>query len=148
MLTINMANRAATQNTLPFNSMCRFGDAHLGASSSGLFSISGYTDAGVGIPALIRSGVFDLGTPQFKGFRYFYFGLDATGNLELAVFCDGEQIATYVVDGGASGYREIRVPIGRGARGRYWQWQVENVGGSFFALYSVKAMPVFLRTVR
>ena len=148
MLTINMANRAAAQNTLQFNSMCHFGDVYLGATAGGLYSLGGYTDHGTAIQALIKSGVFDLGTPRFKNFRYFYFGIDSTGRLELTVFCDGEQVATYDVDGGVSGYREVRVPIGKGARGRYWQWQVKNTGGAFFVLYSVMAMPVFLRTIR
>jgi len=148
MLTISMANRAAAQNTLPFNSMCRFGDAHLGATANGLYSLGGYTDHGAAIPALIKSGAFDLGTPRFKGFRYFYFGIDATGDLELSIFCDGELVASYSVDGGTRGYREVRVPIGRGARGRYWQWQVKNKSGAFFVLYSVQALPVLLRTIR
>ena len=148
MIELNLTNRAAAQTTKGYNSACVFGDVALGATSSGLYQIGGYTDDTAAIPALIKSGAFDLGTPRFKGFRYFYFGIDATGDLELSIFCDGELVASYSVDGGTGGYREVRVPIGRGARGRYWQWQVKNKSGAFFVLYSVQAMPVFLRTIR
>lgn len=148
MIEINLPNRAAAQTTLAYNSACMFDGVPLGATSAGLYRVGGYTDHGTAIPALVKSGAFDLGTPRFKGFRYFYFGIDATGDLELSIFCDGELVASYSVDGGTSGYREVRVPIGRGARGRYWQWQVKNKSGAFFVLYSVQAMPVFLRTIR
>jgi hypothetical protein len=52
--------------------------------------------------------------------------------------------ASYDVEGEANGDMNIRVPISRAHYGRYWQWQVENVDGSFFALYSVKSLPVIL----
>ena len=144
MLELNLTNRAAAQTTKDFNSACMFDGVPLGATASGLYRIGGYTDHGTAIPALIRSGMLDLGTERIKRFRFFYFGLQASGALKLTVLCDGTDAASYTVNGGNGGAREVRVPISRTYQGRYWQWQVENVSGSFFALYSVKALPVVL----
>ena len=144
MIEINLTNRAAAQTTLAYNSACMFDGVPLGATSAGLYRVGGYTDHGAAIPALLKSGLFDLGTERIKRFRFFYFGLQASGSLKLTVFCDGIEAANYTVNGGDGGAREVRVPISRTYQGRYWQWQVENVSGAFFALYSVKALPVVL----
>ena len=85
-----------------------------------------------------------MATERLKRFRFFYFGLQASGNLKLSVICDGTEVATYDVNVADGGMREIRVPIGRAAVGRYWQWQVENQNGAFFVLYSVRALVVTL----
>ena len=144
MLTINMANRAAAQNTLQFNSMCRFGDVHLGASGSGLFALDGYADDGVGIRALIKSGLLNLGMENKKRFRFFYFGVEASGPLTLTVHGDGVLAGQYTVAGLQPGLQVVRVPISREVNAWYWQWTVENSAGSFFVLHSVKALPVIL----
>lgn len=143
MLEINLKNRAITQTTVAFNSMCKCGNTYLGASDDGLFSIGGTSDDDVEIPALIRSGMFDLGTEKMKRFRFFYFGLECDGTLKLTLLCDGVEAASYTVSK-TTGVQEIKVPVSRAAQGRYWQWQIENIDGSFFALYSVKALPIIL----
>ena len=144
MLEVNLKNRAITQHTRTFNSMCKFGDHYLGASSSGLFRIGGYNDAGVQIPALSKSGMTDFGMASLKRFRFFYFGLETTGSLILKVFCDGTLAAAHTVTPATKGQRTVRVPVSRQHAGRYWSWSTENVNGSFFALYSVQAIPVIL----
>lgn len=144
MLELNLKTKAASQTTLPFNSMCKFGGEYIGASLSGLFRIGGYNDAGVQIPALIKSGMTDFGSNSVKRFRFFYFGLETTGMLTLKVFCDGTLAAAHTVTPAAKGQRTVRVPVSRKHAGRYWSWSIENVNGSFFALYSVQAIPVIL----
>lgn len=138
-----MRNRAITQTTLNYNSMCKFGDSYLGATSSGIFKIWGYDDNGVEIPSLIRSGMFDLGSESKKRFRYFYFGVDIVGSFKLTVFGDGESAGEYMAVGvPGQGVQNIRVPISRMRKARYWSWQIENIDGSFLVLYSVSALPV------
>lgn len=144
MIELNLKTKAASQTTLPFNSMCKFGDVYLGATSEGLYQLHGYTDAGVAIPALIKSGMTDFGSNSVKRFRFFYFGLETTGPLTLKVFCDGTLAASLTVTVATKGQRTVRVPVSRQHAGRYWSWSIENVTGSFFALYSVQAIPVIL----
>lgn len=142
MLEINIKTRAAAQTTKAYNSMCRFGGEYLGATSSGLFKIGGYVDDTQQINARIDTGKLDMGINNSKRFRFFYFGVDTSGYLKLSAFADGVLAFTQTVKG--KGLGNIRFPVPRTAQPRYWQFKLENVNGAFFALYSIKALPVVL----
>ena len=144
MIELNLKTRAAAQTTVPFNSMCKFGEHYLGATTAGLFRINGFTDAGTAIPALIKTGKIDLGTERLKSIRYIYFGMEATGDLELTLYVDGVEKLTRTIPQPPTGRQMIRVPIPRGLKGRYWEFKIENTDGCFFVLYSVKIFPVVL----
>lgn len=144
MLELNLNTKAATQTTQAYNSMCMLGDIPLGCTSSGLHRIGGFSDHDVAIPALIRSGKTNFGTERPKRARFFYFDLECTGDLSLSIYCDGGTVAEYAVDVGDGGVRRVRVPVSRVNSGVWWEWQIENVDGSFFALYQVQALPVIL----
>lgn len=148
MLDVNLKNKAVTQSTRNFNSMCRFGNDFLGANSAGLYRICGYSDSGTEVPATIRSGTFDLGTERFKRFAYIYIGLETTGDLELDILCDGEFMCTLDIPYPGAGKREVYVKVPRGLKARYWAWELRNVNGSFFVLYSVKLLPVVLQSAK
>lgn len=143
MLELNLKTKAATQTTKAYNSMCKFGDKYLGATGAGLFEIGGYNDNGSQIAARVDSGQFDSGMNNKKRFRYFYFGLETAGSLKLSVYGDGMLAGEYTVTN-KSGMQNVRVPISRSVKARYWQWRIENISGAFFALYSVEALPVVL----
>jgi hypothetical protein len=143
MIEINLTNKAAAQTTVDFNSMCKFGDRYLGASSSGIFEIDGYNDNGTAIQTLVKSGKFDLGSERRKRFRFFYFGLETDGELTLSIFADDVLAAQYDVSPEPT-VQLVRVPISRETNARYWQWQIENVSGAFFSIYDVKAIPIIL----
>jgi hypothetical protein len=144
MIQHNVNNGASSQTTKDYNSMCLFNGKVLGCNENGLFLQEGRTDNGTNIDARIDSGMFDLGMNNKKRFRFFYFGLEATGPIILSIYGDGVLAAEYAVENGKSGIQNIRVPISRETKARYWQWRIENVRGAFFALYSVEALPVFL----
>jgi hypothetical protein len=148
MLEVNLKTLAVSQTTAAFNSMCKFGDEYLGATSAGLFKICGYSDGGVEVPCTLRSGMFDLGTERNKRIAYFYLGLETTGDLELDLLCDGEYMCTLDVPYPGEGKREIMVKVPRGLTARYWAFELRNVDGSFFALYSVKVLPVVLQSAK
>jgi hypothetical protein len=145
MIELNLVNKAPSQSTLNFNSMCKFNGEYLGASSTGVYKMVGYNDNGVQIPSIVKSGMNDFGSHSQKRFRFFYFGVETTGDLILKVFADGSIVGEeYSTSPLAQEVRTIRVPISRKGQARYWSWSVENVDGSFFSLYSVKALPVIL----
>lgn len=124
--------------------MCKFGDNYLGATASGIHRIGGFTDNGIAIPALVKSGDMDFGTHALKRPRFFYFGIRSTGDVKLLIFCDGNLVTEYNVGSTKGEIREVRVSVGRGNNGRYWAWGIENVNGAFVALYSVKAIMLFM----
>lgn len=144
MLEINLYNKAISQTTLSFNSMCNFGDNSLGVSENGLFLLDGYNDASVEIPALIKSGLFDFGTWHPKRGRFFYFDLETTGDLKLSIFCDGKDAAEYTTSSNTTDIQRICIPIGSGNQGVWWNWQIENIDGCFFVLYRVDALMIIL----
>lgn len=145
MIALNLKTRAATQTTEAFNSMCRFGDTYLGVTNQGLFRIQGYADAGVQIPAVFKLGKTDFGTDRMKRISYVYLGLETTGALKLNVYCDGVFKKAYDVPYPGTGKQEVVVKIpDRGLIARYWEFGVESVSGCFFALYSIKILPVVL----
>jgi len=144
MIELNLKTRAAAQTTKTYNSMCRFGDKFLGATDAGMFEIGGGSDNGVQIPMLVKSGMTDFGVANLKRFRYFYFGLESDGDCLLKVYVDGALAASMDVSPTSAGRFDVRVPVSRSFLGRYWAWSVENVDGSFVALYSVQALPIVL----
>lgn len=148
MLQLNLKNNAASQTTENFNSMCRVGDKYYGASDTGIYRICGYSDNGVMIPALIKSGTMDFGMDNQKRFRFFYFGVETDGELLLKVYCDNVLAGQMTVVSKIAGMYQVRVPINRSYKSRYWSWSIENVTGTFFALSSVTALPVILHPGR
>lgn len=148
MIELNLKTKAAVQSTLTYNSMCKFGDVYLGATSAGIGRICGYSDNGVEIPAVVATGMFDLKTERNKRFAYVYLGLETNGAMEIELWCDGVYKVTLSVPYPGSGKREIYAKVPRGLRARYWQLRIKNVDGSFFVLYSVKLLPVVLQSAK
>lgn len=147
MLRLNLKNRAISQVTQKYNSACLVNGVPLAVTEQGLVRIGGFSDCGKPIRAWMFSGKFDLGADNIKRFRYFYFGVKGDGDLRLSIYADDKLVRDYVVPVDAHrGRQEIRVMVGRGAAARYWRWRVENVGGSFFSLYSVRALPCHVLT--
>lgn len=146
MLRQNLKTRAISQVTQKYNSACMFRGKPYAATDKGLFRIAGYKDGDLPIRAWMLSGKFDLGADNIKRFRYFYFGVKADGDLRLSVYADDKLVRDYIVPVTTHERQEIRVMVGRGAAARYWQWKVENINGSFFVLYSVRALPVPVKT--
>lgn len=148
MLEINIKNRAISQTTLPFNSMCNVNGITLGATGSGLFVLGGYNDNGSEIPMLLKSGVTDFGINNQKRFRFVHVTGEANGDCVFKMFADGVLVVTLDIIPDESGVFDVRAPVSRTAVGRQWQWQIENVDGAFVALYSVEALPVILHPGR
>lgn len=144
MLEVNIKNRAVSQTTRQYNSICNFADKQLAVDSEGIKAVEGFTDSGQGIGAYIKSGKFDLGTERIKRLRFVYFGLEANGHIRLCLFVDDRLAGQLIVP--VQGRQEVRVPVSRKFEGRYWQWQVENMGGTFFVLYSVRVLPIPVHT--
>lgn len=144
MIEVNLKNKGASNTTLAFNSMCRFGDIYLGADSTGLYQLTGANDDGSNISSYIKTGKFDLGTERLKSIRYFYFGLETTGAMQLTVYVDGVEKLTRAIKYPGAGRQTVRVKIPRGLKGRYWEFKLANTDGCSFVLYSVQIFPVVL----
>ena len=148
MLEVNLKARAISQSTLPFNSMCKVGDAYLGCTDSGLFTIGGYNDNGAEIPMLIKSGTTDFGIGNQLRFRRVYVTGEANGQCKFTLFADGIEAASLDIVPDDDGIFDVSVAVSRAHVGRQWSWKIENVNGSFVALYKVEALPIILHSSR
>lgn len=117
----------------------RLGARLYGAMDDGLYRMEGDDDEGVPIDAEWMLGFEDFGNEAVKAQRVAYLGLTSDGPVELLVRVDraGAQMYTYAVERpheDAEGEAPMRVKLGRGLKGRYWQMGMRNVDGSFFSL--------------
>ena len=117
----------------------RLGARMYAAMDDGLYRMEGDDDAGVPIDAEWTLGYEDFGNEAVKTQRVAYLGLTSDGPVELLVRVDhkGEELYIYSVERpheDAEAEAPMRVKLGRGLKGRYWQMGMRNVDGSFFNL--------------
>jgi hypothetical protein len=135
MLAINTRTNAVTEySNMAFNSFATFNGVVLGASADGIMALQGDTDSGAPIAASMTSGQLDFDSAQHKRVSAGYVGYRADGVLTLALAVDGVPATSNTLAPRAAGLHPSRTPFGRGARGRYWQWQLANSGGAGFTL--------------
>ena len=125
-----------------------------GSNSAGVFALEGDTDLGSAIPSAYLSGVTDLpnegqyGSPadafMQKTILDIYLGMTIFEEAGIFWLRTDETISRRYTYRGTSftdlGVRNIRIRgIGKGIKGRYWQFGYENEFGSDFRIESVLA---------
>lgn len=148
MIELNIKTGAPSHTTLAATSMCNFGTVSLCTTTAGLFVMGGASDNGTDISMLMRSGMFDLGASNDKRFAYFHLGLEATGDMEMEIFCDGVSSYTAEIPYQEDGRRNVLVKVPKGLSARYWAFELRNIDGAFFVLHSVKIVPITLLSAR
>lgn len=141
---------ALTQYTnFPFNSFAVFGGRYLGASSDGIFELTGDTDNGTAIAATARFGITDMGTSMLKRVNSVYVGYRAALGkraLLLRVTTNETQQRDYGVKPSISaGLHTTRVDLGLGVESRYWQFELRNRDGADFSVDTVDVAVTPLR---
>lgn len=129
-----------------FNSFASFQGRYYGASSEGLYELSGATDDGVEIPASIMFGRQNFGSSRQKRVLRAYLGGTSGGKMILRVVGDDGAVRTYstnVALGDTPSYR--RADPARGLTAHYWQFEIRNEGGADFALDGLDLYPVILQ---
>lgn len=108
-----------------FNSMTKFQDQYLGASSAGLFVLD--DDASVEpITATLTTGRLHFGSEFQKRCSDFYLAMRSEGVVTLRVTTDEDNTYTYVVDPlTIATLNQRRTWIGKGAKGKYWTFELE-----------------------
>lgn len=149
--TMHTTSKAATRYTnYPFNSFMRVGGRYYGVTDTGRYRLEGEDDAGTPIAAKLRQGMSSLGTRLLKRIATAYLGYTADGDLRIKVIVANEvngarEAHVYRLrPKGAGSLREGHVPIGRGLKSVYWDFQIENVDGADFALDVVEILPLLL----
>lgn len=140
---MNLLNQAiSTYSEYPFNDLAYFNGRYLGATDTGIYVLSGDTDAGGIINSTIKTGPMDFGIKQTKWIRDVWLTYRTDGNLAL-VFSVDEDATTEVERATVETSEELqeeKVKVPRGLKGRYWTIELKNLLGADFDIDKLEVM--------
>jgi hypothetical protein len=141
---LNLRRKALTEYTnYGFNSYGHFRDAMLSAGDDGLFLHAGQdSDDGDPIAARVRTGKESFGTSFNKRVPRIYASFRANGGMRFTTITSqgGERVYALPYNG-LDEIQERRVPVGRGPKSPYWQFEMLNVDGSDFLIEKMQPYP-------
>lgn len=141
---LNQASNAASRyEGFDFNSLTEAGGRYLAASGAGIHELGGDDDAGVAIASYLLTGDLDFGSEMQKRLTDLYVGGNASGALKVVVSADGIP-ASYTLPAG-TGMQNRKAQLGRGAKGRYWRVELQNIEGSAFEPDEIAMLPEILK---
>lgn len=127
---LNTQNNAASEyQGLAFNSLCKLGTRYFGATESGIYEMTGTKDAGLDIATYIQTGLMDFGSSLEKSVPYAYLGCDAEGRVALGVSVSEKASVRqywYEITSDNEAVNNLKVPIGKGLKGRYWKFEIAS----------------------
>ena len=127
---MNARTAAVTEySNYVFNSFGKLGNKYIGASSSGLYELSGDTDAGTNIIADIKSGFAQWSSTHLGSIRNAYLATKGGGNFVLKIIT-GEGL-TVVYSLTADSMQSTKIHIGKGLRTRYFAFELISTGQDF-----------------
>lgn len=131
--SVERGGASAGYENFPFNSFARIGGRIFAAADTGLYELTGDTDAGEPIRAWADLGQRNFGSTMLKGISNAY--LTASSDSRLVVQVTTPEGRTYCYRArGAGPMQAQRVDFGRGLRATYLNLEIMNDGGGDFDL--------------
>jgi hypothetical protein len=135
---LNLRKRALTEYTnWSFNSFATFGGGLYAAGPNGVYQLGDYDEdrevggAAVDIPFVVRTGKHNFDTSYAKRVPRIYLGAAADGPLEFRTITGADGARAYLLPHNQSDEVQLRrVPVGRGPKATYWQFEVRNREGA------------------
>jgi hypothetical protein len=117
-----------------FDSFAIIGGTHYAAGSDGIYELDvGGTDQAAPIAASFETGAISFKSEYLKRMESVYAAYRTTGDILVSVRTDEGKQYTYNMKYDHNPLiKQRRVPIGKGLKGKYWQFKFENVGGASF----------------
>jgi hypothetical protein len=146
-LKLNLRNSAVSQySNFDFDAYCSFGGECLACGSAGIYSLGGSDDDGTDIDSLAKTMTMDFGVPNQKRVRSLFIGGEWGGWLKVSISDDDGEVREYLTPPLENSNLEEgnKVAVGRDGKGRYWNFQVENVEGCDFSIDGIDALLVVL----
>lgn len=134
----------STYSNFNFSGSCVFNDEVLLINKSGMYKKGGSTDDGNDIYASIQTAALSFGTSHLKRCLNVYLGIYNTGHLVLKASVDGGVSAYYEVTRATENLQTQRITLGKGLKGRYWQFQLITQDNADFELESIDFLPISL----
>lgn len=144
---LNTRKAALTEYDFQFNSYAFFNGQVLAASPSGVVALGTQSkDNAANITARVRVASTDYGVSVLKRVPRIYTGMKADGDLLFRTIVTGAIPRTYrLPNNHVVGFQQRRVPVGKGPKSRYWQFEWENEKGADFSLQNLLVYPTALR---
>lgn len=138
---VNLDNSASVQyEQYGFNSFLQRGNDYYGVANDGIYKLSGTTDNGDPIKALIELAKSNLGIAQEKALPNVYLSASSDGALVLKVVV-GDNTHYYTARSSSQTLDKHRVDLGRGLKDIYWQLGVKNENGDDFNIAGIELLP-------
>jgi hypothetical protein len=144
---LNTRRNALTEYNFQFTSYALFNGLVLGVSPAGVVVLGTQAvDDTLPITGRARTGKADYGEAHLKRVPRLYVGGEFDGDVLFRTIVDATGTRTYrLTHNHVDGMQQRRVPIGKGPKARYWQYEVEGEDGADFTLENVLAYPTGLR---
>jgi len=132
---LNTETGALSQYTnFDFNSFCIFNGHNLAACSTGIYLLEGDNDDGTDIDASFSPGINDFENAQVKRMLNAYVPFKGDGQLYLKVTSDDGIQHEYILESVGERTRTVKTKIGKGKKGRWFETEIANIGGTDFEI--------------
>lgn len=149
-LVVNtITNSTVRYANYPYNSFAEIDGKYYAAGPTGLYQIDiGTADGVTKIDAFVTSGKTDFGSEFQKRVENIYAAMRSEGDITLSVGVDENDPVDYTLSPlDIATLKQRRSIIGKGLRGKYWQFTISNTDGCDFDLDTmhVAAVPMSRR---
>lgn len=132
-----------------FNSLAYSPEYMIGTNDTGVYELTGDTDAGENITAELTSMMLDFATSRQKRVRSAYLGYTSSGELVLKVKAvEAGELVEHWYKGRKTTAQtppgENLLHIGQGLKSRYWQFELTNIDGADFEIDQLELYPIIL----
>lgn len=131
-----------------FNSFFAVDGHYYGVNATGIYELIGDDDAGTDIDLDLMFGLIDPGNGLLSRMEDAQLGITTDGTLYLGVRTTvggSQQEHWYELETvTANAPREVIQPIGKGLKGLYWQFRLQNVDGASLQLDQLRVYPIIL----
>ena len=130
---VNTRTSAVTEySNYVFNSFAQMGIQTIGATSKGLYVLSGARDGTANISARMQSGILAIGGAKFTSFKAAYLGMridDDGTDVFLKLTAGDGRTYTYAVK--PQDMMTTKINFGKGLRSRYFSFELTTSGADF-----------------
>jgi hypothetical protein len=139
-----ITNAVTVFSNYDYDSFAVIDGKYIAAGEQGLVQLdAAELDVTDQITARFATGQLKLGSSAQKRLSDFYFAARSEGSIRLMVYVDDQAPYIYTLDPVAvSRLKQRRSLIGKGARGKYWQFAFENTNGLDFEFDSMSIAAV------
>ena len=134
---VNIDTGATSQyDDYGYASFYSYGGKNYGVAEDGIYELTGNTDNGVDIDALVDFGRTDLGSMYKKRVTSAYVDVGSDGKMELVIETDG-QTSEFEANSFSAAVSRHRINMGSTLSGYYWNPILTNNNGYDFNLASI-----------